>query len=154
MLYYNRMVSPSVYLVVRLSSGPRDQFFAFFSLITFRQLRVCWCREPSLTRGPVCSFHLWLDIARAVFLGSEPYGTHEHTSLSLFLKLPQPGGPGSCTYFHQEQGGPVIPPGTGFPFRRLSRLAGLRRRYSNPPPHEVSLTILLPAFDIIPGRTK
>jgi hypothetical protein len=29
---------------------------------------------------------------------------------------------------------PVIPPGTGFPFRRLLRLVGLRWRYSNPPP--------------------
>jgi hypothetical protein len=34
----------------------------------------------------------------------------------------------------QEQGGPVIPPGNGFPFRRLLRLAGLRWRYLNPPP--------------------
>jgi hypothetical protein len=32
-------------------------------------------------------------------------------------------------------GGPVIPPGTGFLFRRLLRLAGLRWRYSTPPPH-------------------
>jgi hypothetical protein len=29
----------------------------------------------------------------------------------------------------------VIPPGTGFPFHRLLRLAGLRWRYWNPPPH-------------------
>jgi hypothetical protein len=28
----------------------------------------------------------------------------------------------------------LCPPGTGFPFHRLLRLAGLRRRYSNPPP--------------------
>jgi hypothetical protein len=32
----------------------------------------------------------------------------------------------------QEQGGPVIPSNTEFPFRRLLRLAGLRSRYSNP----------------------
>jgi hypothetical protein len=30
---------------------------------------------------------------------------------------------------------PFIPTGTGFPFRRFLRLAGLRWRYSNPPPH-------------------
>jgi hypothetical protein len=30
--------------------------------------------------------------------------------LSLFLRLPQPGGPGSCIYFPQEQGSPVISP--------------------------------------------
>jgi hypothetical protein len=32
------------------------------------------------------------------------------------------------------QGGPVIPPVTGLPFLRLLRLAGLRSRYSDPPP--------------------
>jgi hypothetical protein len=46
----------------------------------------------------------------------------------------QPGGPGPRTYIPQEQGGPVISPGTAFPFRRLLRLAGLRWRYSTPPP--------------------
>jgi hypothetical protein len=35
--------------------------------------------------------------------------------------------------YPQEQGGPVIPPGTGLPLRLL-RLAGLRWGYSNPPP--------------------
>jgi hypothetical protein len=33
----------------------------------------------------------------------------------------------------------IIPPGTGFPFRCLLRLAGLRWRYSIPPPHGVRL---------------
>jgi hypothetical protein len=59
--------------------------------------------------------------------------TSNHTLLS-HLRLPQPGGPGSSIYIPQEQGGPVIPPGTGFPLRRLLRLAGLRWRHSNPPP--------------------
>jgi hypothetical protein len=49
-------------------------------------------------------------------------------------RLPQPGGPGPRIYIPQEQGGPVIGPGTGFHFRRLVRLAGLRWRYSTPPP--------------------
>jgi hypothetical protein len=49
-------------------------------------------------------------------------------------RLPQPGGPGPRIYMPQEQDDPVIPPGTGFHFRRLLRLAGLRRRYSTPPP--------------------
>jgi hypothetical protein len=31
-------------------------------------------------------------------------------------RLPQPGRPGPRIYIPQEQGGPVIPPGTGFPF--------------------------------------
>jgi hypothetical protein len=42
--------------------------------------------------------------------------------------------------YSQEEGGPVIPPGTGFPFRRLLRLQGLRWRYSNPPPNGEALT--------------
>jgi hypothetical protein len=48
--------------------------------------------------------------------------------------LHQLGGSGPRIYIPQEQGGPVIAPGTGFPFRRLLRLTGLRWRYSNPPP--------------------
>jgi hypothetical protein len=49
-------------------------------------------------------------------------------------RLHQPRGPGPRIYIPQEQGHPVIPPGTGFSFRRLLRLAGLWWRYSNPPP--------------------
>jgi hypothetical protein len=44
---------------------------------------------------------------------SESRRTHNHTLLS-HLRLPQPGGPGSCIYIPQEQGGPVIPLGTAF----------------------------------------
>jgi hypothetical protein len=44
-------------------------------------------------------------------------------------RLHQPGGPGSRINISQEQGC------TGFPFRRLLRLAGLRWRYSTPPAH-------------------
>jgi hypothetical protein len=73
-------------------------------------------------------------IHSAITQWSEPLITRNHTFLS-HLRLPQPGGPGSRIYIPQEQGGPVIPPGTGFPLRRLLRLAGLRWRYSNPPPH-------------------
>jgi hypothetical protein len=50
-------------------------------------------------------------------------------------RLLQPGGPGPRIYIPQEEGGPVIPPGTGFPFRRVLRLTGQRWRYSTPPPH-------------------
>jgi hypothetical protein len=49
-------------------------------------------------------------------------------------RLLQPGGPGPRIYIPQKQGGPVIPPGTGFPFRRFLRLTVLRWRYSTPPP--------------------
>jgi hypothetical protein len=55
--------------------------------------------------------------------------------LSQIRDSPQPGGPSHRIYILQGQGGPVIPPGTGIPFRRLLRLAGLRWKYSTPPPH-------------------
>jgi hypothetical protein len=42
-------------------------------------------------------------------LRPESHWTHEHILLSVFLRLPHPGGPGSCIYFPQEQGCPVIP---------------------------------------------
>jgi hypothetical protein len=41
------------------------------------------------------------------------------------MRLPQPGGPGPRIYIPQEQGGPDISLGTGFPFRRLLRLTVL-----------------------------
>jgi hypothetical protein len=50
-------------------------------------------------------------------------------------RLPQSGGPGPHIYIPQEQGGPVLPPGPGFPFRHLLWLAGLWWRYADPPPH-------------------
>jgi hypothetical protein len=50
-------------------------------------------------------------------------------------RLPQPRSPSPRIYIPPENGGPVIPPDTGFPFHCLLRLAGLRWRYSNPPPH-------------------
>jgi hypothetical protein len=57
---------------------------------------------PSLTRGRVCNVlvQLLLGLARAVTLGSKSRRTQDHILLS-HLRLPQ------------EQGGPVIPPGTG-----------------------------------------
>jgi hypothetical protein len=48
------------------------------------------------------------------------------------------GESGLRIYIPQEQGSLVIPSGTGFPFRRLRRLAGLRWGYSNPPPRGYS----------------
>jgi hypothetical protein len=43
-------------------------------------------------------------------------------------RLLQPGGPGPRIYIPQDEVGPVIPPGTGFPFGRFLRLSGLRWR--------------------------
>jgi hypothetical protein len=75
---------------------------------------------------------------------------HSHSQVQVSLdsrpqftvsdsRLPQLGGPGPRIYIPQEEGGPVIPPGTGFPFRPLLWFAGLRWRYSTPPPHGLEL---------------
>jgi hypothetical protein len=55
---------------------------------------------------------------------SESLTTRNHTLLS-YLRLPQPGRPGSRIYIPQEQDAQVIPPVTGLPLHRLLRLAGL-----------------------------
>jgi hypothetical protein len=111
-------VSRPVRLGVRHPSGTRDQLF-FLLEIFFKQLWVCYFVAPSLTRGRVCNLLLLLVPASTVPLESESRGTQDHILLSQFLRLPQPGGPGPHIYILQEQGGPDIPPGTGFPFCRL-----------------------------------
>jgi hypothetical protein len=68
----------------------------------------CWCGAPSVTRGRVCRLQLLLVLASAVILGSEFRGSRDHILLSQIRD---------------------------FPFRCLLRLAGLRWRYSIPPPH-------------------
>jgi hypothetical protein len=111
---------------VRLGAKPletHDQYF-FFRLNT--------CGYSPYVR--VCRLQLLLALAGAVILGSQFRGTHDHILLYRF-ETPNPGGPGPRISISQGQGGPVIPSGTGFSFRRLLRLAGLRWRYSNPPPH-------------------
>jgi hypothetical protein len=78
-----------------------------------------------------------------VCLSDHPVFTSFHFATTIFLQNksvslasnPQPGRPGPCIYVPQWQSGPAIIPITGFPFRRLLGLAGLRRRYSNPPSH-------------------
>jgi hypothetical protein len=109
-------VSQPVCPGIRRPSGTRDQFF-FLLEISFRQLRLCYFVAPSLTRGWACNLlvRLLLGLARAVTLGSKSRRTHGHI-LPSHLRLRQHGGPGSRIYIPQEQGGPVIPPGTEFPF--------------------------------------
>jgi hypothetical protein len=123
---YRRSVGQRV-----LVSGSHLEVTATF-FFSVSQLWVSSCSTPSLTRGRVCNLlvQLFLGHTRAVTLGSKSRRTRNHTSLS-HLRLPQPGGPG---YIPLEQGGPVIPPGTVFPFRRLFQIPGLRLRYSNPRP--------------------
>jgi hypothetical protein len=93
----------------------------------FFQLNTCSYSPyvtSSLTKGWISSLQLLLVLASAVILGSDSRGTHDHILLSQIRDSPNLEG--------EEQGGPVITPGTGFSFRRLIQLAGLRWRYSNP----------------------
>jgi hypothetical protein len=65
---------------------------------------------------------LWREVGSVVFRfcwaspaqSFSDLSPNEHILLSPFLRLPQPGGPGSCIYFPQEQGSQVIPPSIGF----------------------------------------
>jgi hypothetical protein len=75
-----------------------------------------------------------LDIATILF--------YREGSLPLRPTI-QPGGPVSYVYVLQWQGGPVIPPDTGFPFRCLLRLSGLQWMYSNPPPLRIYIYIYI-----------
>jgi hypothetical protein len=91
-------VSRPVCLGIKHSYGVYDQIF-----ITVKQFRVCWFGASSLTRGRVCRVQLLLDLANAVFLGSESRETRKHNLLSQIRD---------------------------FPFRCLLRLAAPRWRYS------------------------
>jgi hypothetical protein len=91
-----------------------------------------YCRS-----GWVCRLQLLLVPASAVILKPESRGARDHILLSQIRDSPNLGGSGLRIYIPQEQGGPVVTPGTGFPFRRLLRLAGLRWEYSTPPPHGI-----------------
>jgi hypothetical protein len=68
----------------------------------------------SLSRGWISRLQLLLALASGVVLRSEPRGTHDRI-YGLRFEARLPGGPGPCTYIPKEQGGPVIPPDTGFP---------------------------------------
>jgi hypothetical protein len=105
--------------------------------IIFFQLKICGYSPYVtffLTRGWVCRLQLLLSRQRSHSRVRVPRNSWPNVTVSD-SKLLQPGGLGPRIYIPQEQGGQVIPPGTGFPFRRLLWLAGLRWRYSTPPPH-------------------
>jgi hypothetical protein len=98
--------------------GPRADFYY---CQTVAGLLMCGERAGlsfTIAAGSNQRSHLRIRVLR----GSWPYFT---VSDSRFL---QSWGPGRRIYIPQEQGGPVILSGTGFPFHRLLRLAGPRVR--------------------------
>jgi hypothetical protein len=110
-LYYDRQSVGQSVLVSGTHLGPATNF-SHFLFDYFWTVSSFLCGTPSLTISRVCTFQFLLAIASAAFFKSESHGTREQ--LSPYLSFPQPGGPGSCIYFSQEQGSPVIPPGIGF----------------------------------------
>jgi hypothetical protein len=68
---------------------------------------------------------------------SESRGTLDHILLSQILDFPNLEGQVPVFISPRNRGGPVISPVTGFSFRRLLLLAGLRWRYSTSPPHGI-----------------
>jgi hypothetical protein len=95
--------------------------------ITVRLLRVCCYWALSLTRGRICRLQLLPALASAVILGSESRGTRDHILLFQIRD---------------------------FPFCRLLRLAGLRWRFSTPPPHGDSVFLTLSSSYISSSRVS
>jgi hypothetical protein len=98
-------VSQSVCLGIEHLCGTSDQI-----LLPVEMLLSEICGLVSVVRP------LWREVVSAICSvitqWSESPRTLKHTLLSS-LKLTQPGATGFRIYIHQEQGGPVIPPGTG-----------------------------------------
>jgi hypothetical protein len=72
-------------------------------------------------------------LRQLVILGPSPVGIN-HILLSQIRHSPKLWGPGPRIFIPQDQGGPIIHPGIGFPFHRPLRLAGIRWKYLNGPP--------------------
>jgi hypothetical protein len=101
--------------------GPMTRF-----ILSIWLLQVSWHGTLSDERmGLQLTLKLLLGLPRAVTLWSKSRRTRGYILLSR-LRLLRPGGPGPRIYIPQEQGDPVIPPFTRFPFCRLLWLAGLR----------------------------
>jgi hypothetical protein len=76
-------VSWPVCLGVKPPFEVQDQIF-----VSVRQLRVCTCGAPSLTRGRVSRLQLPVALASAAILGFEFCETHEHILLSQIRHSP------------------------------------------------------------------
>jgi hypothetical protein len=116
-------MSRPVCLGIRQPFWNRDQFFSFFISLFLDSYGFVDVGHPLWREVGSVVFNFSRGIASAAFLRSESHGTHEHILLYLFFRLPQPGGPGSCIYFPQEQGSPVILPGIGYGITKKSYIS-------------------------------
>jgi hypothetical protein len=111
-------ISWPVYLGVKPPLGPKPNFCCYQTVsgvLMWGALSDEWTRLLfTIAAGTRQRTHSHIRVPR------DPW---PHFTLSDSI-LPKPGGPGSHFHFRQEQSGPVITPGTRFPFRRLLRLAG------------------------------
>jgi hypothetical protein len=127
-------VSRPVCLGARHPSGTSDQFF-FLLEISFRQVRLCYFVAPSLTRGRVCNllYNCFWALPEKSLLVQSPT---ELTAVFYCLIWGSPNLEGQVPIFISPRNRVAqLHPGHWVPFCRLLRLAGLRWRYSNPPPH-------------------
>jgi hypothetical protein len=102
------------------SSSPVTYYNSKSKFCYHRRLVGQYILQSNPILGPKTSFLL-------LSLASESHGIYDHILLSQ-IRDSQPGGPGPRIYIPQEQRGQVRHSGTGFPLRRLLRLAGLRWR--------------------------
>jgi hypothetical protein len=131
-LLYDWRFTASQFVLATSPLRPTTRIFIF-------QLNISGYRPyvtSFLTREWVCCYSCCWSSSAQSFSDPSPAGLMT-TFYCLKLETPQPGEPCSRIYIPQELRGPVTPPGTGFPFRRLLRLAGLRWRYSTPPPQGI-----------------
>jgi hypothetical protein len=120
-LLYDRRVT-AIYLVsARNPVRPTTRIFIF-------QLNTCGYMPyvtSCLTRGWVCRLQLLLVLASAVILRSESRGPHDHILLSQIRDFPNLEGQTHVFINPRHRVARLYAPGTGVPFGRLLRLAGL-----------------------------
>jgi hypothetical protein len=120
-------VSRPFCLVGKPQLGPKTRFLLLLDHCGFVDVeRPLWRGDASVVYN-----YSWSSPEQS-FSGLIPTGLMPKIRDSPNLEITSP-----YFYIPQEQSDPAIPPDTGFPFRRLLRLTGLRSRYWNPPPHGV-----------------
>jgi hypothetical protein len=117
-------------------SGAQENIF-----VTVRHLRVCICRVPSLMRGQVCHLQLLLVLASTAILASKSRRTHSQILLSQIRDFPDLEVQVPVFISLRNRVIQLYPQALGC---HLLRLAGLRWRYSSPPPHGMLYKNVLP----------